>query len=103
MYEIYTTDQFDKSFNKLDDLIQRQIGDVIEQLETNPYSGKPLGYKFFREKKIKNHRIYYLIYDDIVVVFVIAISGKKDQQTTIDKIKKMVPYYQEEIKKKLNL
>lgn len=102
-YEIYTTKEFDKDFSKLDSSIQRAIGNEIEQLEKNPYVGKPLGYKFFREKKIKNYRFYYLIYDEYVVVFIIALSDKKDQQRSINSIKALIPFYKSEIKKKLNL
>lgn len=102
-YEIYTTEEFDKDFNKLDKSIKEQIEKEIEQLQTNPYVGKPLGYKFFREKKIKNYRIYYLIYEEYVVVFVVALGGKKEQQRDIDIIKHLIPFYKEEIKKKLNL
>ena len=46
---------------------------------------------------------YYLIYDEYVVVFVIAISDKKEQQRVINAIKSLIPFYKEEIKKKLNL
>ena len=103
MHKIFTTDQFDKTFEKLDASLKKQIEKEIEQLEITPYVGKPLGYKFFREKKVKNYRIYYLIYEDYVVVFVIAISDKKDQQRIIDTIKDMIPFYREEVKKKLSL
>jgi len=103
MFRILTTEEFDKDFEKLDTSIQRMIDNEIRQLETNPHVGKPLGYKFFREKKVKNYRIYYLIYDEYVVVFVVAISSKKDQQKAIDKIRLLMPYYKEEIRKKLNL
>ncbi len=51
-YKIYTTEEFDRDFRKLDGSLQQQIEKEIGQLETNPYVGKPLGYKFFREKKI---------------------------------------------------
>jgi|SRR3989338_9443438 len=102
MWEIFTTDEFDKKFKKLDSQLQREIGKEIDQLEENPYSGKPLGYKFFREKKVQNYRIYYLVYDEYVVVFVITISSKKDQQEAINKIKSLIPFYREEIKNKLN-
>ena len=102
-YKIYTTDEFDKCYTKLDPQLQREIAKEINQLEENPYCGKPLGYKFFREKKLKNYRFYYLIYDAYVVVFVITLSTKKNQQKTIGKIKSFIPYYQQEIKKKLNL
>jgi len=103
MYKIFTTEEFDRDFDKLDNSLQVQIENEIEQLETNPFVGKPLGYKFFREKKVKNYRFYYLVYEDYVVVFIVALSSKKDQQEAIDKIKNLIPYYREEIKKKLNL
>jgi len=102
-YQIFTTKKFDKQFSKLDHQVQREIENEIDQLESNPYSGKSLGYKFFREKKIKGYRIYYLIYEEHVVVFVITLSGKKDQQKAIDTIKNLLPLYREEIRKRLNL
>ena len=103
MFKIFTTEEFDKLFSKLDKSLQKQIEKEIEQLQINPDVGKPLGYKFFREKKVKNYRIYYLVYEEYVVVFVITLSGKKDQQKAIDTIKNLIPIYREEIKKKLNL
>ena len=102
-YKIFTTDEFDKQFRKLDKQLQQVIAKEIDQLEENPYLGKPLGYKFFRERKILNYRVYFLVYEDYVVVFVITISTKKDQQNAIDKIKLLIPHYQQEIKLKLNL
>ena len=103
MYKIFTTEEFDRRFGKLDQQLQQQIRKEIDQLEDNPYAGKPLGFAFFREKKVQNYRIYYLIYDEFVVVFVITISTKKDQQDAIDKIKSLIPYYRGEIKKKVSL
>ena len=58
-----------------------------QQLAISPYSGSPLGYKFLREKRIKERRVYYLVYDDLKLVLLVATSGKKDQQVTIDHIK----------------
>ncbi len=72
-------------------------------METNPYVGKPLGYKFFREKKVMNYRFYYLIYDKYVVVFIVALSDKEDRQKAIDTIKHLIPHYRNLIKKKINL
>ena len=103
MYKIFTTEEFDRDFGKLDKSLQIQIDNEIAQLEINPFVGKPLGYKFFREKKVKNYRLYYLIYENYVVAFIVALSNKKDQQEAIDKIKNLIPYYREEIKRKLNL
>ena len=103
MYKIFTTEEFDKRYKKLDTQLQTEVAKEIEQLEENPYSGKPLGYTFFREKKVKNYRIYFLIYEEYITVFVITLSTKKDQQENINKIKVLIPYYREEIKKKINL
>ena len=100
-FKIYTTEEFDKLFNKLDADIQGQIRKEISQLELNPYVGKPLGYRFFREKKVKNYRIYYLIYNEYLVVFIITLSRKKDQQNAINSIKKLIPL-SENIKNILN-
>ena len=97
-----TTDEFDHDFQKLDHSLQIQISKEISQLEQNPYVGKPLGFTFFREKKVHNYRVYYLVYDDYVLVFVIALSTKKDQQEVINKIKHLLPYYKEEVKKKFS-
>ena len=100
-YKIYTTKEFDKDFTKLDKSIQRAIDNEIEQLEISPYVGKSLNYKFFREKKVKNFRFYYLIYEEFIVVFLIAISDKNEQQKTIDLVKKLIPYYKKIIEEKL--
>ncbi len=103
MYKIFTTTEFDNRFDKLDKSFQIMIEKEVEQLKINPYVGKSLGYKFFREKNVKNHRFYYLIYAEYVVVFVITLSAKRNQQSAIDKIKFLIPYYKEEIKKRLSL
>ncbi len=102
-YRIFTTAEFDGDFESLDNSLKIPIEKEINQLRKNPYVGKPLGYKFFREKKVKNYRFYFLIYEEHVVVFVIAISDKKGQQSVINKIKSLIPVYRQEIKKKLNL
>jgi mRNA-degrading endonuclease RelE of RelBE toxin-antitoxin system len=102
-YKIYTTEEFDKDYAKLDFSLKDQIKNEIDQLKTNPYVGKPLGYKFFREKRVINYRFYYLIYEEYVVVFVIALSDKKTQQEAIDTIKHLIPVYKDMIKKRLNL
>ena len=102
-YRIYSTEEFDKDFSKLDSDLQRRIDKEIQQLRVNPFVGKPLGYRFFREKKVKKYRIYFLIYDELVVVFVIAISDKKTQQDAINTIKSLIPHYRDLIKKKLSL
>ena len=63
--------------------------------------GKPLGYPFFREKKMGKYRIYFLVYGDINAVLLITISDKKAQQEIIDKIKSELDFYKEVIRKNL--
>ena len=63
--------------------------------------GKPLKSQFFREKKIQNRRIYFLVYEEILVVLVIAQSDKKHQQETIEEIKKKLDKYKYYVYKNL--
>jgi len=58
-----------------------------KKLAENPFVGKSLSYPFLREKKIGGRRIYYLIYEDLNLVLLVALSEKKDQQATIHHIK----------------
>jgi hypothetical protein len=60
---------------------------LIHKISKNPYSSKPLGTPFLREKKIKKGRIYFLIYNDRCIVYFVDISNKKTQQKVINKIK----------------
>lgn len=85
-YAVYTTADFDKDLFNLSPEEQRRISKIFLQLKNNPYVGDPLRYKFFREKRLKEKRIYYLIYDDLKAVLVVAMSGKKDQQKVINSI-----------------
>lgn len=100
-YIIITSEEFNRDFVRLDRQLQEQMQKLLAQLEKNPFIGKPLGYVFFREKKLGKYRIYYLIYEEYVAVFIIAMSDKKSQQKTITLIKSLIPYYREEIKKRL--
>jgi len=66
---------------------------VPAQLAANPFLGAPLGYPFLREKRIRGRRIYYFVYEDLQLVLLVATSGKKDQQATIDHLKKQLPVF----------
>src|SRR3990172_5273148 len=101
-FKIFTTDSFDEDFKKLTKVEQDRVRKIRDkQLKDNPYVGKPLDYKWFREKKINGKRLYFLIYDDIQAVLVVAWSDKKTQQTMINAIKLALDFYKEEVKKKL--
>lgn len=99
VYEVYHSKRFDIELAKFDSYFQKQVDKIEDQLNLNPYVGDPLGFKWFREKKIDAYRIYYLIYDDLGAVFMIAISGKKDQQKVINTIKLFLDCFRNEIEK----
>lgn len=63
----------------------------------NPFAGKPLGAKWFREKKFKNKRIYFLIFEEKQSVYLVNISDKKDQQKIINSIWMLLDSYKKEL------
>ena len=88
------SEEFEKQYNDLPKSVQEQVKKLRDKIKENPYVGDPLGYKFFREKKIQGFRLYYLVYDDILVVLFVLLSDKKTQQATIDEIKlHLIDYY----------
>ena len=97
MYKVYHSKRFDEELNKFDKEFKNFINSVENQLVQNPYAGKPLGLKFFREKKYKKYRIYFLIYDDLESVFMVGISDKKDQQKIINTIKFLLEFFRMEL------
>ena len=83
MFKVIGTDTYLEELSKWPKT-DKEIADRFPlKLSENPFQGKPLNYKYLREKKIKEKRIYYLIYSDLNLVLIVAASGKKDQQTTI--------------------
>jgi len=96
-WRILKTELFEKKFNKLDRSIQNQIKKIRDQLKENPYVGKSLQVEFLREKKVGKFRIYYLIYKENVIVYMITISEKKDQQKAINTIRLFLEKYREDI------
>ena len=99
MFRILTTQEFDKDFNKLSSQEQERVNKILKQLkEQGGDTGKPLsGLSFFREKKFDGKRLYYLVYNDSFVILAIAISDKKAQQSTINKILLDLVEYQQYI------
>jgi len=96
-YNILRTDLFERKFNKIDNSIQKEIKEIRDKLKENPFLGKPLDFEFFREIKIKKFRIYFLIYEEYKIVYMITISEKKDQQVAINTIRLFLWKYKEEI------
>ena len=94
--------RFDRDLSKFDINFQNQVDKIEEQLVENPYIGKPLNVNWFREKKIKKYRIYYIIYEYLESVFMVAISEKKDQQKVINTIRLLFDFFKNEIEKLIN-
>ena len=93
MHIVIGTETYQKEVKMLSRTEQEIINKLPSKLAENPYQGDPLSYKFLREKKIKGIRVYFLVYEDLKLVLLIAISSKKDQQATIDHIVKYFDEY----------
>ena len=53
--------------------------------------------RWFREKKRGKFRIYYLIYEEMKSVYMVGISGKKDQQRVINTLWLLLDHFRDEI------
>ena len=69
---------------------KEHVRKIQQQLANNPRVGRPLHYPFLREKRVQEKRVYYLVYEDLRLVLLVATSDKKDQQSTIEHIKKQL-------------
>jgi mRNA-degrading endonuclease RelE of RelBE toxin-antitoxin system len=101
-YKVYHSRRFDNDLSKFDLNFQENIDKIEDQLIENPYAGNPLNVKWFREKRIEKNRIYYLVYDDLKSILMVAISGKKNQQKVINTIKLLLSFFRNEIEKLVN-
>ncbi|MEK6938272.1 MAG: hypothetical protein AABX04_04475 [Nanoarchaeota archaeon] len=85
-FHVLGTETYLHEIKNLSKEYQEAAEKIPSKLAENPLLGKPLGYPFLREKRIKEKRIYYLIYEELKLVLLVAVSGKKDQQDTINHI-----------------
>lgn len=95
MFKVIGTDTYSKEIGKWPKAYKEAAGSIPKNLAENPFSGKPLGYPFLREKRIKEKRVYYLVYEELNLVLLVAVSGKKEQQATIDHIREQLDEYRE--------
>ena len=100
-YKVYKIERFKKEENKLSQEDRDRIDNIIRQLKENPYVGNQLQIRALREKRLKEKRMYYLVFDDLEAVLIIGISDKKTQQATIDEILKLIDDYRDYLKKLL--
>lgn len=96
MYDVFKLPIFEKKSQKILNYKELQeVQKIIEQLKINPYIGRPLNYPYLREKKIKDKRIYFLVYENITLVLIVSTSDKKSQQETINYIKSYLSEFKE--------
>ena len=101
-YAVYTTKEFDDNFSDLDESEKARVRKILNQLKENGDNvGKPLRYPYFREKKFEGKRVYFLVYENYMVILAIAISDKKTQQETINRIVLELNNYKDVIEKKI--
>lgn len=96
-YKVFHSVTFDKKLETCPKEFKEWLEKIEEQLLENPYVGDPLRVKWFREKKHHKFRIYYLIYDDLKAVYLVAISAKNDQQKMINTIWLLLDCFKEQI------
>ena len=95
-YAVYTLPSlYQKVISKLPLAEREEIQKIALQLTENPYVGDQLQIKYLREKRLKEKRLYYLIFEDLNVVLIVAMSNKKTQQKTIDSILSRINEYRD--------
>ena len=100
-YKVFVTQTFQSKLLKEDRRFSGWVEKVYSQLAENPFSGKPLGVKWFREKKFENYRLYFLVFENKKSVYVVNFSTKKDQQKIINSIWLLLDTYKEELEELL--
>ena len=96
-FAIFHSQTFDHELEQMPKDFQGWVDKIENQLIENPYVGDHLQVPWFREKKKDKYRIYYLIYEDLKVVYLVAISAKKNQQTVINTIWLLLDQFKGEI------
>lgn len=86
MNEVYETETFTRLLESSDKKIMDWVENVKDQLVQNLQVGKPLRYDWFREKKLGNKRLFYIINKSTCKALLVALGNKKEQQKIIDHI-----------------
>jgi len=97
MYRVFRSEWYNKKFQKLSNAEQGRVAKFEQQLKIGPYTGKPLSYTFFREKKFDGKRLLFLVYEEFKVIFLVTITDKKAQQREIDLIQTHLDVYKETV------
>jgi len=98
MFRVFRSQHYKEKLYNLDKSEQDRVMKFEQNLKEQPFSGKPLGYKFFREKKFNGKRVLFLVYEEHKSVFLVTITDKKAQQHEIDLIKTNLDVYKRELR-----
>ncbi len=98
-YKIFRSVSFQREVAKYDKSIQDRVDKIESKLMFNSKYGNPLGTEWFRESRFENYRIYFLVYEELDAIYMVAISGKKDRQKTINTIRLFLKFFKLEIEK----
>lgn len=60
MFRVFRSQNYKKKLEKLDSSDFNRVIIIEQSLKQEPYSSKPLGYKFLREKKLNGKRLIFL-------------------------------------------
>ncbi len=96
-FRVFVTETFQSKLAKEDERFKAWVEKAFGRLAINPFTGKPLGVKWFREKKFENYRLYFLVFENKQSVYVVNFSMKKDQQKIISSIRLLLDSYEKEL------
>ena len=80
MYKVVGTETYLREISKWTKSDREAAEKTPIKITSNPHSGDPLGFRFFREHRVRGKRVYFLMYDNLKLALFIATSDKKDQQ-----------------------
>lgn len=96
-WKIFFTVTFEKKLEKSEKSFQDWVEKILDQFAENPFVGKPINVKWFREKKHGKSRVYFLVYENLKSVYLVNLSEKKDQQVIINSILLLLDFYKKEM------
>lgn len=86
MNEVLEAEIFAKVYSQCEKAEQNWIDKMRDQLAQDLHVGKPLRYDWFREKKFRNKRLFYVVNEMTKKVLLITIGDKKEQQAIINHV-----------------
>ena len=92
MHVVFGTDEFHKNCKQMLSLQQqRELRRIFRSVGANPWIGDGLRTVWFREVRMRDKRLYYVI--EASAVLFVAVSNKRTQQEVIDKHRLLLEEY----------